>query len=416
MFRFISTYSGLQNNEATLGNPNDDQETKDAVNAAALASAQSAVVNIYNLNTVGNAPRTDLNNPDKNPDSARIGGLIFVKGNAVNVNVYNSIVKAYSVNFYADERLSYLNLTDVKTYDAYQAIIYCKNGGHITINTSELKRSGGPALILAAEYDSPDERQETYVDIDAETTIESWISGLEPWFAINGAALAAAELKTAKDTFKNNFKVPASYVKKVNVQEGTDSDPELAQLVNVYLVNVYIGDLTNAQVMSRVTIGGKVVIDTIGMNEEDFEAEGNKGFLYEEIVAGQQIFATTKGGIVSSSGTINSDAFVPNLTNLLGGNLPNEEEIDILAEMIELNIITGDPADLITPPNTYPSANTMAILGQINTDTVTAYVMTKFGQSLYVAPNEKDCLAIYVPGMSLVVDYFYSEIPVQPGQ
>ena len=74
------------------------------------------------------------------------------------------------------------------------------------------------------------------------------------------------------------FGVPASYVKKVEVQEGEDSDPELAQLVNVYLVNVYLGDATfeegegedkkevTAQVMSRVTIGGKVVIDTIGMN------------------------------------------------------------------------------------------------------------------------------------------------------
>lgn len=402
LFRFISTYSGLQNNAATLGNPNDDQETKDAVNAAALASAESAVANIYNLNTVGNAPRTDLNDENKNPDSARIGGLIFVKGNAVNVNVYNSIVKAYSVNFYADERLSYLNLTDVKTYDAYQAIIYCKNGGHITINTSELKRSGGPAMILAAEYDSADERQETYVDIDEHSVIESWISGLEPWFSINGATTSAAQLKTAKDTFKNNFKVPASYVKKVNVQEGTDSDPELAQLVNVYLVNVYIGDATfeegegedkkevTAQVMSRVTIGGKVVIDTIGMNEEDFEEEGNKGLLYEEIVAGQQIFATTKGGIVSSSGTINSDAFTPAV-----------DEAFIIS-MVQKGQLSMDAATSMDMDAIY------AAVAQY-------YVLPAFGQTL-LTPDEKDCLAIYVPGMSLVVDYFYSEIPVQPGQ
>ena len=106
---------------------------------------------------------------------------------------------------------------------------------------------------------------------------------------------------------------------------------------------------------------------------------------------------------VNQSNLINAAAFTPDFTNLLETFSPNEEELAVIQEMIELNIIT-------------PSEDIYEVLGQINNDTVTTYVMTKYMQSLSVAQDEKDCLAIYVPGMSLVVDYFYSEIPAQPGQ
>ena len=393
LFKFVSTYSELESDPETLGASTLSQEEKDAINAIAVDSSKNAVVNFYNLNSIGNAQRTDSTNKDKNKDSARMGGLIFFKSCAATVNVYNSIVKAYLVNFYMEKRLSNINLKNVKSYDAYQSILYNYRGGNLNVKDSELKRAGGPVMLVNFDYDSADERQILNVNFE-NTILESWVSGLEPWFSVNGATESAAYLKAQKDVFKGEpFNSPSTFVKEVKIKGENGTPDSTQQLVNIPFVSVYTGEHECGQVIAKITIDNRVVKDSLGLNTISTQNENvdlNKKFIYDELKKGASIFASIDGAIISASGAINSDSFIPDLSNLMSTGSPTEEELQIIAEMIELEIISS-PSDL-------------------NEDTVTQYVMAKFVEALDAKQNEKDYLGIYVPGMSMVVDYFYSEI------
>ena len=416
LFKFVSTYSELESDSQTLGGSGATQQVKDQVNNNAVASSKNAIVNIYNLNTKGNAARTDSTNKDANKDSAGMGGLIFFKSCATTVNVYNSIVKAYLVNFYLEKRLSNINLTNVKSYDAYQSIVYGYQGGNLNIVKSQLKRAGGPVMLLAANYETAAERHGFYITIDDQSKLESWVTGLEPWFAVNGEKVvnSAKDLKAQENIFKKTFGIDTSFAKIVKIQTDENSPESEAQVVNAIITNVYTGDAMGgyAPVIAKVTIDDKVVLDTIGMDILECNAEGSttKDFVCKRLLQDySQVFATAKGGAISSvvsdedpADLINEETFIPDLSNLLSPNLPNTEETRIIKEMIELGFIDGD----VNEDLTVPSDNTLAILGQIDEDTVTEYVMAKFLQSLSLEANQNSYLGVYVPGMSMVVGYF----------
>ena len=255
LFRFVSTYSAVENETTTLAN-----------NETAVAASARTFVNINNLNSIGNAPRTDSTNTENNATSAQMGGLIFVKAPAVTLNVNNSIVKAYLINFYIERRLSTINLNDVKSYDAYQSIVYGYNGGNMTINSSNLERAGGPVILVATDDNNPAEKMVTKIEASTDSTLESLVSGREPWFAIYNMTDTAGFLK-AQDAnfapFNSTF-----------IASGNGSEVE-AQLVNAILVNVSNDGKTETSTLPLILfkIGEEVIVDTTEITGSSLTAD-----------------------------------------------------------------------------------------------------------------------------------------------
>lgn len=269
LFRFVSTYSNVENETDTLAN-----------NETAVAASARTFVNINNLNSIGNAPRTDSTSEEYNPHSAQMGGLIFVKAPAVTLNVNNSIVKAYLINFYIERRLSTINLNDVKSYDAYQSIVYGYNGGNMTINSSNLERAGGPVILVATDDNNPSEKMVTNI-VATESKLESLVSGREAWFAIYGMGPTASYLKQQDKQFAQ---FASTFIASTNIE---DVD---YQLVNAILVNISNDKepTLSPQPLVKFTINGEVIADTTGITETSIS--GNKAFIREYVGLGAPVF------------------------------------------------------------------------------------------------------------------------------
>ena len=299
LFRFVSTYSEKEYEATTLAN-----------NAAAVAASQNTKVNIYNLNTSGNAARTDSTNLDNNRDSAQMGGLIFFKGPAVTVNVYNSIVKAYLINFYLEERLANINVYNTKSYDAYQSIVYGYDGGTMYIDNSNFERAGGPVILLASDDNDPSQMITTNIVVSENSKLESLVTGLEPWFSIYGKSELATQLKANAGVFEGMFS-------STFIHSGEDADIEL-QLVNAVLVSISNDDDTSdtntTHAMLKFTIGETVVADTTGMNGT-IESGSNKEFINSKTNVGGIVFESTNGGLVTSETNQNNATTESNFMN-----------------------------------------------------------------------------------------------------
>lgn len=340
LFRFVSTYSAIEDEATTLG----------AKNEEAMASSQSSIANFVNLNTIGNATRTDSTNEDVNDDSAQMGGLIFVKAPAVTLNIKNSIIKSYLINAYMEQRLTNINIIDSKLYDSYQSIIYGFNGGNLTIKTSELKRAGGPAILLAGEDNRTSIKHITNIVVDKESEIESYITGLEPWFKIYNKTGMATLLKSADPLFRG-------YFNSTFVSSGEKIEDQLVNAILFNVLNKNENNLTTCQqMMAKMTIDGVVVMDTTGMNDSEvLAADANKNLINSNTAIGKVMFASTHGGVVG-------DPVGP--------------------------VDENDP----TPPSFL-----------ITNESIPALIPTMKADN---SENKKDYLAGYVYGMSLVMSYY----------
>lgn len=166
-----------------------------------------ASVIMQDLSIVGNAMRT--NDVDKLvPD---LGGMICVKYSNINATVGNMIVTRSFIGLFTDYNTKAV-ISDTRVYDSLQDAMFIWGGGHVTVNTSEMKRAGGP-LVIAQHNDPKQSGYESRIPelfFDTETVLENRVNGQEAWFQNNGAVATAAQiigldtsLKTAADAYNN---------------------------------------------------------------------------------------------------------------------------------------------------------------------------------------------------------------------
>ena len=241
LFRFVSNISGRESSYLDT----------DIKFAAASTIADNTIVNIYNLDTIGNAARTDINN-ETNLDSAGMGGLIFVKSDALTLNVHNTIIKNYLIALYLEENFARINAKQVKSYDNYNSFVYSYLGGIMTIDSCEFKRAGGPAIIADTSND-PEDRE--FIDVTiVGSTIESLVTGGESWFNAHGLSGHVGKIKAYSDKLSELY--------------DSGFTTGAAGFVNVIAVIQSTDTIEGQQIygLGRVVMDGKVIIDTTTNN------------------------------------------------------------------------------------------------------------------------------------------------------
>lgn len=169
-----------------------------------------------------------VGNANRSADETKttgIAGLILLKAEMHRVTVDNCLMRTFFMHLMTDNwKKTILNVNNVKSYDSYQNSIFAW-GGTINISNSELKRAGGPLMILQhphlddSDYDDVIEHYapEVYVDAYTAARLESFVTGNEPWFVTMGASKTVTFLNALAKTFEGKGK---TYVKEVQDAEG----------------------------------------------------------------------------------------------------------------------------------------------------------------------------------------------------
>lgn len=153
-------------------------------------------LNIYDLNIKGNGKRDNR--------SLNSGGAMIAKVSHVNSNIENCVYSNAFIGFLfqdygSDEPESNTEniLKDVKGYDSYNTHIYSWGTAKLKVIGGEFKSAGGPVMIVdhvgGSKTDATGGRP-SYIDVIG-TTMESLVTGNEPWFVSYGASALAAQLK-----------------------------------------------------------------------------------------------------------------------------------------------------------------------------------------------------------------------------
>lgn len=243
----------------------------------AATYSKNSVVSFENLSIIGNANR------ENNEDG--FGGLIMNKAHSHKVTFDNVIIKTFYINTYMEYYGASLTLNHVKSYDAYQGLIFSWGGNDLNITNSELKRAGGPAMILqhvdalkSSECITCGENSIPNVVIDENSIIESYVTGAEAWFKKIGVDKVATQIKALNSTFTNT----GSFIKNDN---------------GVEKMNIVAINMTNGMGLGGQGAQGKLVIG----EKEVMNLMKNENAYVNSILKATEnkapVFKTSEGGL-----------------------------------------------------------------------------------------------------------------------
>ena len=225
---------------------------------------QETSINWKNLNFTGNGTMTD--------EHQYSGSIILFKCYRVNSNIYNCVSNNFAINYlFADgdnEDYSaksgralngYYRVDYCKGYDAYQALLFANGAKDMLVTNSEFIGSCGPAIITVFR-DYEDYRDclthsnnwdeydfyPTYLNV-VNTTVQSWVSGEEPWFLINAPQMDLEQLLGMLEgyldgSFEIELKTALKQLKGINFQSNKtiyNPDPEMTgRVLNAKVANI----------------------------------------------------------------------------------------------------------------------------------------------------------------------------------
>ncbi|MBE5735971.1 MAG: hypothetical protein E7356_01250 [Clostridiales bacterium] len=156
-----------------------------------VAMNAACEVNWSNVNAVGNG--------EASQENIYSGAIILVKSYRVNSNFVNNVTNKFYINYLVhtgEENCAndgQFKIDYCKGYDAYQCLLFFNGAEKAIVSNSEFKRAAGPAIITTMigyeDYVKKDATDYNITRLDiVNSTIESLVSGNEPWFKIYGAA------------------------------------------------------------------------------------------------------------------------------------------------------------------------------------------------------------------------------------
>lgn len=189
----------------------------------------------------------------------RGGGIILVKTRGLTASFENTRTYNFFISFFGDPN-SVANYNRTKVYDSFQDAVFAWSNTTITITNSYFKRAGGPMIVM--NHDDPEgaefEKRIPRVTIDANSEVETSLTGAETWFKSVGADAIVSQmrdginliLKTVCDTLQPRLGGKAKLI--------TTKDADGNQIMNI--MALLMRDATNAQdALSAVAAQGKFV-------------------------------------------------------------------------------------------------------------------------------------------------------------
>ena len=201
---------------------------------------------VENIRVVGNAGRTE--------NELLAGGIIFVKGSGLDLEVYNNITINTFVHYFSERNegpvTSTVTINKCKAYDAFNTLVY-NFGAEVFIKDSELIGAGGPVIIQDhTRHSSLNDSAPAYTEV-INSKLESFVTGSEGWFKITGADAVMPQIVQLSAIFNMVGKTYA-------VSNGETGEAKL-NFVNLICVNKS-GD---SQGLSPQKIAGTLIIDGV---------------------------------------------------------------------------------------------------------------------------------------------------------
>lgn len=206
---------------------------------------QNTYAYIKDLSLIGNAIKSE--------DDSGFGGLIMGKFAALDVTLNNVLIREFFINAYAGAGNDYevvgtLNLDYVKSYDAFQNMVFAWAGVEVNITNSEFRRSGGPSIIAQHLNSSENvENKIPAINMDSNTIVEAYSTGQENWFDYYNVTSLTATIK-AMDTYLKEYS--GGYV----VEDGNNANK--MNIVALLMSNGYTQSGVGAMTQGKLTIEG----------------------------------------------------------------------------------------------------------------------------------------------------------------
>ncbi len=208
-------------------------------------------INWKNVNFTGNGSTSD--------EEKYSGSIILFKSYRVNCDVYNCVSTNFAINYLfafgetdcdkdGEYRLDYC-----KGEKSYQALIFSNGAEHVLVTNSEFKEANGPAIIsvlnCAEDWDDYVGGNETKAhefwvsSIDVvSSTIESLVSGEEPWFQVYGADTQIKQLVAIEGILSGSAMSSPVGTSKSMLNPGQASEGK--QLFNLQVLSMRDGDIS----------------------------------------------------------------------------------------------------------------------------------------------------------------------------
>ena len=197
-----------------------------------LDNSSTYTATIKNLNTIGNTGKVlssgeGASEEEQNELLTASGGLIFVKSMHGTTYIDNCIAKEYLIAWFPESTqfndVGNMHLDYVKTYDCFNSAFFSFASDDNTIQNSEFKRFGGPAILLVSDADQAQDDNVSEEDIryggvtvDENTIIENYVAGNEAWFAMQTGASQIATQLIGLDAVLNAYQNTMLYEREVN--------------------------------------------------------------------------------------------------------------------------------------------------------------------------------------------------------
>ena len=170
--------------------------------------ASPTQVNWKNLYFIGNG--------ELNADPLNSGAILLMKNTEVNFAAYNTVMHNFYIGYFmqlgdaTNEYDGEYVIDSCKGYNSYQCLFYSWGAEHLVIKNSEFKNAGGPAIISdhsKMKSNNPETGNPSRIDI-INSTIESKVTGKEPWFTVYGATEIVGQLTQAEMLYDGTAGLP----------------------------------------------------------------------------------------------------------------------------------------------------------------------------------------------------------------
>ena len=266
---------------------------------------------VNNVNLIGNLNRQE--------NAVSSGGLIFVKARQAAGTFNNNISKRWYVSVFVEQNATghEVDVVDSIIEDAYSSLIYAW-GARINVKNCKVNGAGGPAILATHTHTKSQTGRNgpggwtSEINVDENSTVTSFVTGQEAWFAQFSAQSAVAEVKKLDalfNAFGKTFLTPG--------------DGGLT-LVNIPLV---IMDGA-AEGLSFDPILGKA---SFGSHALDFSGAYTAPFLAGFAGFGAPVFqGTTQEGILAYAGQLDAPLqMLPKLYTLTGAQSMTHVQFDV---------------------------------------------------------------------------------------
>jgi uncharacterized repeat protein (TIGR02543 family) len=356
-----NSQTGLISHATLFGFAGDDS------NAPANPDRYIGEVYVKNTYFIGNSNRSE--------NLALSGGFTLFRTTSEKFTMDNVIVRSIltilvPLGEWVDiegntEIINEVYVINSKGYDSFSVMFYVWAADVVMIN-SEFKRAGGPIIINTHRNNNISRHTSHYSTLKTYNTyLDNTISGDEAWFALNGAATIATDLKAIAgliDVYANNLQAAGFSLDSTSLLSN-DGGLETLQLIGVIMTSSF------PAYMSSPLLGNLLINVEDEQNHNNYGADkfnSNYQLIQSMLPKEAPIFQSSNGGFATVDFVDgNYHLMIFNGTGFINIATATPQELMENAQFIN-QFFSGDYITMFTPSSSSTEDSRMAVVLRFN--------------------------------------------------